>query len=396
MVVCNLEGVSQRYRTMLSTALTLGRELGLHRLNESEQNLPSNVGASNQVEAEIGRRVWWYLIATECPSAAVYTAHPAHMAVNKPLHLDDDDLDTGRLEQEKPTSQPTSMSYFLQRLRLAEICRISADRGLTNPQSSESLNQSNVIYIDAELKRLSESLPLFFLLDNNKRQISDHSQNSTIIVQRYFINSLIHTQRCKLHLPYLVQGLIGPEYVYSRHSCLASARMIVQTELQLEQEDIPFTRTRFRHTGVLYGLLMANVVFLLDGCSLPSASVGLASRRCNEAVHAMRILEQAKPHSQIAARFWCSIKRILSNSRGVEPPVPSHMMEDSMTDAPARNLGAQGHCLNSMNWSGFDAQSVPTEPLTYLTTINEPFSNNSEALSADWNYLFGGLDWQGF
>lgn len=65
MVVCNLEGVSQRYRTMLSTALTLGRELGLHRLNESEQNFPSNVRASNQAEAEIGRRVWWYLIATD-------------------------------------------------------------------------------------------------------------------------------------------------------------------------------------------------------------------------------------------------------------------------------------------------------------------------------------------
>jgi len=65
MVVCNLEGVSQRYRTMLSTALTLGRELGLHRLNASDPKLLSDVRASNHVEAEIGRRVWWYLIATD-------------------------------------------------------------------------------------------------------------------------------------------------------------------------------------------------------------------------------------------------------------------------------------------------------------------------------------------
>lgn len=329
------------------------------------------------------------------PSAAVYTAHPAHMAVNKPLHLNDDDLDSGRLEQERPMSQPTTMSYFLQRLRLAEICRISTDRGLTAPKSSESLNQSNVIYVDAELKQLSESLPLFFLLDN-KRHISDHSQNSTVVVQRYFINSLIHTQRCKLHLPYLVQGLIGPEYVYFRHSCLESARMIVQTELQLEQEDISFTRTRFRHTGVLYGLLMANVVFLLDGCSLPSAGVGLPSRRCNEAVHAMRILEQAKSHSQIAARFWCSIKRILSNIRGLEPPVPSNTIEDSMPDGLVRNIGLQDHTLNSINWSNFDGHSAQKEPLTYITTVNDHFQHNFEALSADWNYLIGGLDWQGF
>lgn len=65
MVVCNLEGVSQRYRTLLATALTLGRELGLHRLNESEQIFPSNVRALKMAEAEIGRRVWWYLIATD-------------------------------------------------------------------------------------------------------------------------------------------------------------------------------------------------------------------------------------------------------------------------------------------------------------------------------------------
>jgi hypothetical protein len=65
MVVCNLEGVSQRYRTLISTALTLGCELGLHRLNESERIFPSNVRSLKMAEDEIGRRLWWYLIATD-------------------------------------------------------------------------------------------------------------------------------------------------------------------------------------------------------------------------------------------------------------------------------------------------------------------------------------------
>lgn len=330
------------------------------------------------------------------PSAGAYTAHPAHMVVNKPLNLNDDDLISGHSEQERPTSQHTTMSYFLQRLRLAEICRSSTDRGLLTPKFSESLNQSNVIYVDAELKQLSNSLPPFFLLDNEKRCIGEFAQNSTIIVQRYFINSLIHTQRCKLHLPYLVQGLIGPEYVYSRHSCLESARMIVLTELQLEQEDLPFVRTRFKHTGVLYGLFMANVVFLLDDCSRRGAGEGLPGRHCNEATQAMRILEQAKSHSQIAARFWCSMKRILFDDKSLRSLDTSNISEQCVTDIVAVNMTEQDLSINSTNWSSLEGLYAQKEPSEFIVAGDEAFQPSSEVLLADWNELFGGLDWQGF
>lgn len=58
-LVCNLEGFSLRYRMLVSTGLLLGRELCLHRIDRESNE------AANTVEAEMGRRAWWYLVATD-------------------------------------------------------------------------------------------------------------------------------------------------------------------------------------------------------------------------------------------------------------------------------------------------------------------------------------------
>lgn len=58
--VSNTEGVSLRYRSLISTGLLLSRELGLHRIDHE-----SNAATANTIRAEMGRRVWWYLVATD-------------------------------------------------------------------------------------------------------------------------------------------------------------------------------------------------------------------------------------------------------------------------------------------------------------------------------------------
>jgi hypothetical protein len=59
-VICNLEGVSLRYRALISNGLLLCRELGLHRIDQD-----SDSPVDNSLKSEIGRRVWWYLVATD-------------------------------------------------------------------------------------------------------------------------------------------------------------------------------------------------------------------------------------------------------------------------------------------------------------------------------------------
>lgn len=52
-VVCSLEGVSLRYRSLISTGLLLGRELGLHRVDQD-----TLIAAVESRDIEVGRRVW--------------------------------------------------------------------------------------------------------------------------------------------------------------------------------------------------------------------------------------------------------------------------------------------------------------------------------------------------
>ena len=59
-VIGNMEGCSYRYRFLVNLALMMSRELGLHRIDH-----PDNAGSFNTIEAEVGRRIWWYLVSSD-------------------------------------------------------------------------------------------------------------------------------------------------------------------------------------------------------------------------------------------------------------------------------------------------------------------------------------------
>ena len=58
--MANSEGFSRRCRSFWNMGLLLARELGLHCLDH-----PSNANAANSARTEIGRRVWWYCVASD-------------------------------------------------------------------------------------------------------------------------------------------------------------------------------------------------------------------------------------------------------------------------------------------------------------------------------------------
>jgi len=59
-VLLNIEGFSRRCRSLFHLTLLLARELDLHLLDH-----PSNSRLASSAQTEIGRRVWWHLVATD-------------------------------------------------------------------------------------------------------------------------------------------------------------------------------------------------------------------------------------------------------------------------------------------------------------------------------------------
>jgi hypothetical protein len=59
-VVLNISGFSRRCKALFNMALLLARDAGVHVLDH-----PSNADSANLARTEIGRRLWWYLVASD-------------------------------------------------------------------------------------------------------------------------------------------------------------------------------------------------------------------------------------------------------------------------------------------------------------------------------------------
>lgn len=63
--LCCREGISRRARSLAAQAIVMARDLGLHRIDCHNQSSDPAKLDLNQTEVEVGRRLWWYLTATD-------------------------------------------------------------------------------------------------------------------------------------------------------------------------------------------------------------------------------------------------------------------------------------------------------------------------------------------
>jgi hypothetical protein len=227
------------------------------------------------------------------------------MAVRMPQNINDEDLVDGMANTEIQLDQPTSMSYAIQRIRLAHICREFTDQVPFSscPDIGENTYR-HVLEVHTRLVTFVNELPQFFRGDGaSLRDISiiDSRRAPGIIIQKYILHSLIHARRCKLHIPYTVRGTIEPAYARSRELCLQAARMVIKTERLLEIEDIPFVLTRLKRGPLIYCIVMAVIVLLMDICFNKDAED--CELRKAEVVDACSILEDARGQSALAEKL---------------------------------------------------------------------------------------------
>jgi hypothetical protein len=446
-VMVNFEGFSRRCKALYNTALPLARDLGLHCIDH-----PANAALANTVEAEMGRRVWWYLVASDwsvsmvsglpqmaqlksdsgisrCMSArfngvsgGVYQCHPRQMATKKPLNINDEDLVDGMCRIEQPLSQPTSMSYLLQRIRLAEISRSIVDRTpLLGYNEGYVCGPSHEIVMDVDtalLSLLQEYIPPFFSMPTTlivENYGLDQSRASKIAQQGYMARSLIYAQRCKLHFPFYSRGFTDPTYALSRDICLQSARLIIQNESQLEYTGLKYM-LRYKFIGLLMSVFMASLVLLMDLCHNKSASCREIQR--GELVDALNILDEARHESTVAAEFLDSLMVVLRKHK-VSAPI-----QNGEKFVTASRAGASGASMSNTTGtqpaSELDPTAAPIAPISadalgstevndiddlaadtfansedlssYFHELAQGFEQGLDVGSYDWNSILSGLD----
>src|SRR6478735_3382499 len=95
------------------------------------------------------------------PHEGTYMIVPRQMNIRKPLNANDEDLVEGKVMVGKPLNQSTSMSYFLQRIQLAEVIRDFTDRAPLSSPSQDSNPYDLVLEIDTAIERFINELPPF-------------------------------------------------------------------------------------------------------------------------------------------------------------------------------------------------------------------------------------------
>lgn len=324
------------------------------------------------------------------------------MSVNIPRNVNDEDLVDGMPIVERPLDQPTSMSYFLQRVRLAELFRHVVDRvPLTFPRS-DPISYHQILEVGAKFDKFIEEIPAFFCLDGpSLEQLAETCQQRApvIIIQRYILNSIVHSQRCKLHWPYLTRASLDPAYAYSRETCLQAARLVIRTQRQLEKEQVPFVSTRLRFFAFLQCVFMAIVVLLLDICVNKGA--GQEEARKAEVVDAWRILEDARGQSAMATKLLDTLTSVLRKYKVSLPGLNQTRSTDGngtpliTIEQRSRSIEPTWESVENDGQSrSVEGQRLSNPGLTYFDEIWQNFDVGMDLDTLDWKSLFSELESQ--
>ncbi|KAK2612841.1 hypothetical protein QQS21_001121 [Conoideocrella luteorostrata] len=401
-VLCSLEGVSTRARSLVAKSIAMGRELALHRIDYSSNASSNEDSGTDAIKTEVSRRVWWYLTASDwmlaqfsVPQEGTYTIHQNHMAVRKPRNIDDEEIIDGRELIDHPPEHPTCVSYFLQRIRLAEVCHGLLDRSPFILLSPETLDYRQVMEVDAKFKQFISEMPSFFSLDDtglNSLSMNDPRRTPNITVQRYTLNLLLHRQLCKLHLPYLARGTVETPFVYSRDMCLKSARIIISVEHQLRKENLAYVSLRQRMNLVLRSVFIATIVLVLDACL---GGDGDDAASGGDVADAWTILEEARHQSPVASKLLELSVQVLKKHRGNHPAldaVKSHVSGRTVAKGGSPPMTPDSGHREDVVHSMLPKQANPESETAYLEQQWQALQGRMDLDAIDWDRLFWGLD----
>ncbi|KAL4804721.1 hypothetical protein BDV18DRAFT_161811 [Aspergillus unguis] len=361
-VLSHADGASQTVHTLRAHLLAMARTMNIHRLDTAKRREERRLNGCSVVETEVLRRIWWHLVASDWlpslsagPLEGSYLLQPKHMKVDYPSNVDDEAIPASECHYGYPLSIPTSMTAFLCRIRLAELCREVVDAMpsvfFEYPESSlDEVDYNLILRMDERFETFLNDLPVFFKLDSQSMQqsITICRERPYIAWQRAILHFGINTRICRLHRPFHLAGLTDPRYVYSRMRCIRSAETVLHLRQSMEELGHMDDLNPARFWLVMQHFFSAAIILATDVSMAPTDAE--AHGRREEVLAACRMLERSKEESATLKKaIQKNTKTLVSilEGRGVQPnhhhpPPPSrprsslnaHTLDFIMNESP--------------------------------------------------------------
>ncbi|KAF2107372.1 hypothetical protein BDV96DRAFT_506327 [Lophiotrema nucula] len=345
-LINHIEGFSPRFRALMTESIAISHSLGLHRIDTPDTKRVVLREEPDAAIQEIKRRVWWYLTAMDWmtsmaqgPNEAVYLIQPRHISTMIPRHINEDDLGNPRFE-ERPLSEPTTMSYSLHRLKLAEISRCIVDMA---PQDPSNATHELVSALDSKIDTLVQGFPEFFqsqLAETDEVQDIDQ-RLSYIPLQRTILSVMVDMLRCKLHFPYLTGHQSKALHAFSRDAGVRAARHLLTTHRDMITTDVKHSADFMKIQGTVLHMFIGALIVATDLCCNQPQGEDRANQ-LSELSAAMRQLESIRQHSRIAAIFLEALTQLLVK-HGLWPPEKNVSTTLSTETVLAPNLDSYGN-----------------------------------------------------
>ncbi|KAH1579646.1 hypothetical protein KXW39_003358 [Aspergillus fumigatus] len=224
------------------------------------------------------------------------------MNVREPLNIDDEGIRGRAVATPSPMSEPTQMSFTLQRLNLAVVCREIVDMTAYEHMHGIDVSYDKILELDRKLHQAYNNLPEFYRLDtvSRRRFAALYRSRPTIAWQRCLLQQAYHSRFCRLHRLYFIRGAREPAYSYSHVICLQSARKVLEIKRIMDEDEPKFMPPTSTVWSVMHHVFMAAVILLMDVCF--NWDDLLADKRKQEVLDACRMLSAAQRTSSLVSQ----------------------------------------------------------------------------------------------
>ncbi|KAI1774854.1 hypothetical protein F4818DRAFT_441679 [Hypoxylon cercidicola] len=400
-VTFHLDGFSARGRILSTAAASIARDLRLHRLDAADEQTAENEPSVRVlIDREIKRRVFWHIATSDWlyatisgPQEGMYFIHPNHMKVNLPRDCLDDDIIMGEGDETFVGPRPNGVTFFLERVRLAHLCREMVDIVPLETSKLMEMPYERIIALDQKLEAFISSLPFFLSLDSESRMRSKRLETlyPHIPVMRCAITNAAYSRRCKLHQRFLLRQSLDLRYAYSRKACLEAARTVIRAYEDIPGHESPSYATARMGMAIHYTHL-ALVVMVMDLCfnrdEVDEAEIKADVRT------ALKKFQDNRGVSLLPGRFLRSLCDILRKHR-VYLAVPQTLTSNGGEFTYETRLGEVGGLVDQVQSAeyGADVQGsdVAVDPsfdeFWQFVVESEPNLD-----STPWDNMFSALD----